>query len=455
MVAFGTSGLRGLATDLTEDLVADATAAFLTRLAPGQPLALARDLRASSPRISEAVARAALALGRDVHDLGEQPTPALALAAGALGAAGIMVTGSHIPADRNGLKFYLGADEITKSDEEAVLSGPLKQETSAPGTRRHAAATYVARYAEFFGPDALGGLTIGVYQQSSVARDIMVDLVRQCGGTVVPLGRSDSFIPIDTETLEPEIHAQLRSWAAAQPLDAIISTDGDADRPLITDASGLQLAGDSLGPLVAQALSATHVVAPVSANTLVDEMGVFKVTRTKIGSPYVIEAMRPLMEAGASVLGYEPNGGILLGFEANRQARRLAPLLTRDAMLPLLSVLSLMRERHLPLADLAKALPKRVRIADRIKGIDAAASQGLIAALLRGESEQLGLSLPMPSEINRLEGARLQFPGGEIVHIRPSGNAPELRCYVETDSEEHSAALMAQTMVALRDMFGR
>tara|TARA_B110000908_G_C10080263_1_gene369255 strand:+ start:225 stop:437 length:213 start_codon:yes stop_codon:yes gene_type:complete len=60
------------------------------------------------------------AAGLAVTDCGDLPTPALALAAIGARAAAVMVTGSHVPADRNGLKFYTPDGEITKIDEMAI-----------------------------------------------------------------------------------------------------------------------------------------------------------------------------------------------------------------------------------------------------------------------------------------------------------------------------------------------
>ena len=118
---FGTSGLRGLVTELTDELVADHVRAFAAACPTGGGLFVGRDLRASSPRIAAAVTGAALAEGLPVTECGALPTPALALAAMRAGRAAIMVTGSHIPADRNGLKFYLPSGEISKADEAAIL----------------------------------------------------------------------------------------------------------------------------------------------------------------------------------------------------------------------------------------------------------------------------------------------------------------------------------------------
>jgi hypothetical protein len=72
---------------------------------------------------------------------------------------------------------------------------------------------YVQRYADFFGTDALAGLTIGVYQHSAVGRDILVDVVTALGGKGVPIGRATKFIPVDTEAIRPEDVELAKVWA--------------------------------------------------------------------------------------------------------------------------------------------------------------------------------------------------------------------------------------------------
>jgi len=114
-VSFGTSGLRGLVTALTEDVVGGYIRAFSAVCPIGSGLYLGRDLRVSSPNIADMVITAARGAGVNVIDCGAVSTPALALAAVNAGAAAVMVTGSHIPDDRNGLKFYLPTGEISKA----------------------------------------------------------------------------------------------------------------------------------------------------------------------------------------------------------------------------------------------------------------------------------------------------------------------------------------------------
>ena len=118
---FGTSGLRGLAVELTDDLCASYAAAFASLHQHNGTLYVGQDKRESSPRIAAAVARGAAAAGLSVMDCGVLPTPAMAGAALSAGTISIMVTGSHIPADRNGLKFYRADGEINKEMEKRVM----------------------------------------------------------------------------------------------------------------------------------------------------------------------------------------------------------------------------------------------------------------------------------------------------------------------------------------------
>jgi phosphomannomutase len=61
-------------------------------------------------------------LNIDVVYYGVLPTPAIAYVAQKDFIPAIMVTGSHIPFDRNGFKFYRPDGEINKADEEGILS---------------------------------------------------------------------------------------------------------------------------------------------------------------------------------------------------------------------------------------------------------------------------------------------------------------------------------------------
>ena len=453
---FGTSGLRGLVVELTPDLVADHIHAFLAACPTGTGLWVGRDLRPSSPDLAAVVLQAARAAGLTTVDCGAVPTPALALAAMNAGAAAVMVTGSHIPADRNGLKFYLPGGEITKADEAAILAAlgsPVAPAPPGPPTRLHSTAgsDWVARYVTAFGTNALAGLRLGIWSHSAVSRDLLKAAVIAMGGEAVELGRSDTFIPVDTEAVPAATRAQLAAWAAASGLDAVLSTDGDGDRPLLTDATGRVIPGDVLGQITAAVLGADTVVTPVSSNSGVEVSGRFaRVIRTRIGSPFVIAAMEAA--APARVVGYEANGGFLLGFAAEGPTGPLPPLATRDSLLPLLAPLSRARAAG-GLAALVAAEPPRFTASDRLEDIPVTRSQALIAGFeadgtrLDGFLAALGEGL---ATIDRTDGLRVTLQSGRVVHMRPSGNAPEFRLYAEAEAPELAVGLLAQGLTLLR-----
>ena len=446
---FGTSGLRGLVTELTDALVSDYTRAFLAACPHGGALWLGRDLRPSSPRIAAAVAAAARSEGVDVIDCAVLPTPALALASMQAGQAALMVTGSHIPADRNGLKFYVPSGEISKADETAIAAhlgrdagnwqGDLREEASA-------VTDYVSRYVTGFGSQALSGMRIGVYQHSSVARDLMMQVVSGLGAEPIALARSDTFIPVDTEALDPDTRGMLAGWCAEHALDAVISTDGDADRPMLADARGHVVPGDVLGALTAQSLGAKVICTPVSSNSMILGMPEFsRVELTRIGSPYVIAAMEAVLaeDAGSAVVGYEANGGFLLGFDAQGPAGALSPLMTRDCILPMVAPLAAARATGQGIADLVAGLPPRFTAADRIAGIETARSKDFIARLSNDAAARAQFFDGTETAIDLTDGLRVSFDSGDVVHLRPSGNAPEFRCYAEADTPEAASTLVA------------
>ncbi len=455
---FGTSGLRGLVTELTQALVTDYTQAFLSSCPHGGALHVGRDLRPSSPQIADWVMTAVEEMGVAVVDCGAVPTPALALSSLAAGQAALMVTGSHIPADRNGLKFYVPTGEISKADEEAIGAALGQTRQTAPAPERltsDALTAYAERYTSGFGPGALQGLRIGVYQHSSVARDVMATVVSALGAEPVPLARSDTFIPVDTEALDPGTRGMLADWCAEHGLDAVISTDGDADRPMVADASGRVVPGDVLGALTARALEAAVICTPVSSNTMIADMpGFARIERTKIGSPYVIAAMEAVLaeDPQARVVGYEANGGFLLGFDTGA----LAPLMTRDCLLPILAPLAEAVARGVSLAALVDDLPPRFTAADRIAGIETDVSKAFIARMTDDAAARQAFFVATGQEaaLDLTDGLRVTFDGGRVVHLRPSGNAPEFRCYAEAGSAAEAQALVTAYLKKLRAELG-
>ncbi|MCS4091852.1 phosphomannomutase [Rhizobium sp. BK176] len=465
---FGTSGLRGLVTDLQGHASALYSTAFARHLLhtglakAGDRIFVAGDYRPSSPDIVATCIGALARAGLQPVDCGAIPTPALAYYAMSKECASLMVTGSHIPADRNGIKFYRPDGEIDKTDELAItriaadIGDTITDLTpgEAPNEKHHAVALFLSRNSALLPAGALSGLKIGVYQHSTVARDSLHDVIAGYGAEVVALGRSDHFIPVDTEAVSAQTIEFLRGWAAEHALDAIVSADGDGDRPLVADEGGTPLRGDLLGLIVARFLRAKVVVTPVTSNSGIEAAGSYRVTRTKVGSPFVIEGMNKAVAAGdMAVMGFEANGGVLTQSAFALSNGTLGSLPTRDSFLPILATLFLVKQQGKPLSAITADFRLPVAAADRLEDFAVETSTALMAHL-RATPENLAAFLKplgVVSSISDIDGLRVTLADCSIVHLRPSGNAPEMRCYVEAKDETAASSLLDKSLSLVRD----
>jgi phosphomannomutase len=324
------------------------------------------------------------------------------------------------------------------------------------------------------------------YQHSSVGRDLVPEILRQLGAEVVVAGRSDTFVPIDTENIDAAqlaIIQQLADEAIARHghIDAVISTDGDSDRPLVlgVDHSTGKVhffGGDLLGMVVAEFLGADAVVVPISCNDAIDRGPLVSVlqAKTKIGSPFVIAGMENAMEAGKkAVCGWEANGGFLTGSDFERDGKTLAALPTRDAVLPILGVLFSASAKGLSLIDLFARLPRRFSRAALLKNFPRPAGLEIVKRFSPSDSwvEEIhfdggqrsgsageGVAIRKNLEqffnarrgfspivkLNYIDGVRMTFANGEVAHLRPSGNADEFRIYAVADTLARAEEITAQ-----------
>jgi phosphomannomutase len=459
-VKFGTSGVRGLVSELTNEVAYAFAVAFWQAAGRGTKVVIGHDLRPSSPQITIACMAAMRDLGVEVVYVGALATPAVAYFASKLQAPAIVVTGSHIPFDRNGIKFYSVDGEINKAHEEMISSAEVRlpdviECPVLPDVDLGAKSTYLSRYIDCFGQDLCSGMKIAIYQHSSVARDLLSELFETMGAEVVALGRTEQFVPIDTEAVRTEDIDQAKLWAAEVGFDLLVSTDGDADRPLIADETGSFFRGDILGVLTAKAVGAETVVTPVSSNTALELSGWFEqILRTRIGSPYVIAGMESV--ANGVVAGFEANGGFLLGSDVSLNESILSALPTRDAVLPMLAVIYLAKQKQLKASQLSTELPKRFTASDRIPGIATEWSQSMLQRLNNGQLQFESLmprSLGGIRSVDQTDGYRVDFDTQTIVHLRPSGNAPELRCYVEMSSEQDALELCHSVLSNVEQLF--
>ncbi|GHV12923.1 hypothetical protein AGMMS49938_06460 [Fibrobacterales bacterium] len=544
-VAFGTSGARGLVEKMTDEVCFAYTAGFLQHIMKARsgshkdaPLANSHkkvafggDLRPSTPRIIKACMQAAKSLGFECDYQGFLPSPALALYGIKNGIPSVMVTGSHIPENRNGIKFCDSNGEITKEDEKGIREQVVEIPSVIADTncgkvipaQAMALQIYKSYILSLFPKNALANTNIALYQHSAVGRDIAFEILTELGATVTAVGRSDKFVPVDTEAIRAEDIEFARELCKNNEFYCVVSTDGDSDRPLLSDENGNWFRGDSLGILAAKALGIDAIAIPVSCNTAAEKSGFFKeVLRTKIGSPFVIEGIKKLeakygggkqelhrecatqqggirggippashageigggrqelhregatqqggirggippashageigggrqelhregatQQGGISIAGYEANGGFLT-----------QSLTTRDALTPIISTIMYAKSQNQTLSQLLATLPPRYTTSGLVKEFPSELADEILKELQNGGVTGVvgSASEPTPvpiKNINTTDGVRIEFLSGEIVHFRKSGNAPEFRCYTETESEMLSIRLNMQYITFL------
>ena len=517
---FGTSGRRGKVVDLTQLEVyinALAEVEYLQSLSPaeggilrGEEFFFARDLRLSSDQfapdqegrgeIAQAIVVAIRDAGLQPVNLGTIPTPALTCYALARGKGSMMITGSHIPFDRNGYKTNSSKGELRKEQEAPINEQVLRERQrlysedrdeslfddrgmlrtghqELPAEIPDARAAWIARFTSFFKNASLRGKRILVDQQSAVGRDLLVEVLERLDAQVIAVGRSATFVPIDTENIGAAQLATIQalvSEATAKhgPIDAIVSTDGDSDRPLILGVDAATgkahfFGGDLVGMVVAEFLKADAVVVPISCNDAVDRGNLKAVVeaKTRIGSPFVIAGMEEAQRSGKKrVCGWEPNGGFLTGSDITLDGAVLPALLTRDAILPILGVLFAADESEVSVVDLFERLPKRFSRAALLEnfpkelglklvaffspsaddGVNDPEKSSLVVLRQRLASfftEQMGFGTI--THVDYTDGVRVLFDNGDVAHVRPSGNADELRIYAVADTQSRADAIAA------------
>ena len=459
-IKFGTSGARGLVEQFTDKVYSAFTVASLIVMREQgavDRLAIGMDRRPSSPGMAATCSTASWAhrAGIKVVSYGILPSPALQ----ADGVPAIMITGIHITFDRNGIKFYRPEGEVTKADEQAIMN--VAAELPALGVIERAPESdlanrrYLARYVEWFPGQPLAGKRIGVYQHSVAGRDLNVQVLEALGAEAVVLGRSEPSVPVDTEAVSEGDRALGRAWAAKHQLDALFTTDGDGDRPLMADEHSSWLRGDIVGLLCARKLGIQALAVPVSCNAVIEVCGVFdNVQQTRIGSPYILEEMAQLAEKYECVAGFEANGDFMLGTAVESDGRYLAALPTRDALLPALTLLVAAAEHGIPVSSMVDGLPGRFTASDRLKEIPTEISRARLAKWMSAPAK-LQEDLRMPAAIVRLDTTddlRATLDNGDIVHLRSSGNAPELRCYVESGTAIKADNLLLTCIRALEHL---
>ncbi|MEO5499484.1 MAG: phosphomannomutase, partial [Candidatus Saccharimonadales bacterium] len=158
-----------------------------------------------------------------------------------------------------------------------------------------------------------------------------------------------------------------------------------------------------------------------------------------------------LSEGKSRVVGWEVNGGFLVGNDTEIDGQILVKLPTRDALLPMLCALKVAVDDNVAVSEVFSRLPQRYTQAGMIDNFPVETSQNIVRIFSNDtDQNRQKLSEYFTTEkgfgnitgINSIDGIRIYFDNDIIAHIRPSGNAPQLRIYSVADTQDDADTIV-------------
>lgn len=409
MKLFGTSGIRRL---VDADLI---RLSFQVGLAVGtlyKNVVIARDTRTSGSSMRHALTSGLLAAGARCNDAGITPTPTLAFITREFD-AGIMITASHNPPQYNGLKLINPDGSAFSSKQQSQIESLIEKpdtlkvswEKMLPG---EVYTTALEKHISRIIQDFSGGIKLRVVVDCGcgAAYFITPHLLTQLGCEVISMNcYPDGIFPHDVEPVEANL-GDLMQAVIDNRADLGIAHDGDADRMMAVDELGRFISGDKLLTIFSQASGKKNIVTTVDASMCIEKMNLH-VKRTKVGDPYVSEALKKRGDFGGEPSGAWVFPQISLCPDGIFAAAQIADIASRHR-----------------LSHLVDAIPSYPVIRGNIPGIIQSIDDLKDKLLLEFAPESIDLT----------DGLKLYLKDGWLL-VRPSGTEPKIRLTVEaTDS---------------------
>ena len=430
---FGTDGIRGVAGDDVTSSLAFALGRAVARTFPDGPVVVGCDTRESSGWLLASVIAGLNAEGATVRNLGVMPTPAVAVVAEGVLGSGVVVSASHNPYADNGLKVFgpLGAklDRAAEESIETLLNGEFADESydgpfDLPELYLEGVAYYYALLKSRVPGQSLAGLKVVIDCANGAASYLAPQLFSELGCDLTVLHAEPNGTNINEacgSTHPDDLIAAVRTYGA----DLGLAFDGDADRCVAVDATGVLRDGDDQMVVFATDLHARGGLRGTLVVTSMSNLGLRRAMRaanvalreTDVGDKYVLAAL----EEHDLPFGGEQSGHLIF--------RSLSP--TGDGVLTGLLLCDLVRRRG-PLGELCDELWHRSP--QQLWNIERDAyDEHLVDDLVREALAAAGVAL---------EDAR--------VVIRPSGTEPVVRVMLECDD----ARVLTSLDEALRQRLG-
>lgn len=428
--------IRGVVgNDLTDEIVNDLARAIGTffRANGAKRASLGRDARESSPRFRDLLIQGLTETGCDVLDVGMVPTPTLyfTLFTEAVD-AGVMITGSHNPADNNGFKVCLGKSTIFGEHISEIKRIALsKSFVSGQGSKE--VREVVPAYSEYIRSNIRMGprkVRVVVDAGNGMGGFIGAPLYRDLGCEVIELfcepdSRFPNHHPDPTvvENMRFAIDAVRRKWA-----DLAIAFDGDADRIGVVDEAGQIIWGDQLMLIFARKIlkespGATFIAEVKCSQSLFDDIKRYggNPIMWKVGHSLIKAKMK---ETHAAMAG-EMSGHLFFadryfGFD--------------DGIYAGARLLEILSQMNGPVSSLLADVPKMFNTPEiRVDCPDEKKFD-----VVRILTEQFKKTY----EVIDIDGARILFEHGWGL-VRASNTQPVIVMRFEADTQEHLEELQA------------
>ena len=426
--------IRGNAeTELTDKLVMSIGRAIgsIAGEMGEQTLVVGCDGRASSPRIKSALVRSLMESGRDVIDIDLVPTPLLYFATRHLSCkSGVMVTGSHNPAEDNGLKIVLNQQTIAAGGIQQIRERILEEDFSQGNGRMIREDISPAYMEEVLHDVAIAvPLKIVIDAGNGATSRIAPALFEELGCEVIPLycEIDGSFPNHPPDTSNEDNLADLAKTVQEQGADFGVAFDGDGDRLAVVTSSGRIVRSDVLLMVFAQDVVSRNPGADVvfdvkcsrHLSALISQHGGRPIL-WKTGHAFMKEKMA---ETGA-LLGGEFSGHMFFGErwygfdDGMYAAARLAEILSTHGE---------------SLDTSLAAFPETVNTPEMLIPVPDDEKFSLMAKLA-------DVADFAPGKVNTMDGIRVDYANGWGL-VRASNTVPALTARFEADTAEALEAI--------------
>lgn len=257
-------------------------------------LAVGHDSRISAPALKEAVCSAFCQAGCQVLDCGLSSTPSMFMStifSDFSCDASVMITASHLPYNRNGLKFFDKDGGLNSSDIKEVIAFAETQEPPMGEGGSIQSRDLLSRYSEFLREKIKSAVNHPDYDHPLTGLKVVVDAGNGAGGFFVekvlqPLGADTTgsqFLDPDgtfpNHIPNPENEEAMASICKAvldNGADLGIIFDTDVDRSSAVDKNGREVSRNAIIALAAALVCQDHPGTTIVTDSVTsDELAVF------------------------------------------------------------------------------------------------------------------------------------------------------------------------------------